>query len=221
MSRKPKKGYFVRGEFVTEGSQRDLELKRELKGTDQPSRTELKRESAELQKLGEGLLSLRADLLEKLKLGDKLEEAVTQGKRITDFEGRRRQMQYIGKLMRLADADVVQSVRTALTAQSSGSAQEILTLHQAESWRQRLLQSEDAIGEWFSHYPETDAQQLRALVRQARKDATLARPGEPARHGRAYRELFQLLREHLQEVPGHSPLDRGSAAVFHPSQEAS
>jgi ribosome-associated protein len=63
MSRKLKKGYFVRGEFVAEGSERDLELKRELKGTDELSRTELKRESAELQKLGEDLLTLRADLL--------------------------------------------------------------------------------------------------------------------------------------------------------------
>jgi ribosome-associated protein len=63
MSRKFKKGYFVQGQFVAEGSELDLELKRELKGgSDEPSRTELKRESDELQKLGESLLTLRADL---------------------------------------------------------------------------------------------------------------------------------------------------------------
>ena len=61
MSRKLKKGYFVRGEFVAEGSERDLELKAELKGTSDQSRTDLKRESTELQKLGEELLTLRAD----------------------------------------------------------------------------------------------------------------------------------------------------------------
>ncbi len=221
MSRKLKKGYFVRGEFVAEGSDRDLELKRELKGTDQPSRTELKRESTELQKLGEELLTLRADLIERLELGDKLRDAVSQGKRITSFEGRRRQMQYIGKLMRLADADLLQSVRTALTEQSSGSAEENLTLHEAENWRQRLLESEEAFGEWFSHHPETDAQQLRALVRQARKDARPETPGASARHGRAYREIFQLLRERLQDVPGQASLDRGAEAVFHPSREVS
>ena len=75
MSRKPKKGYFVSGQFVAEGSELDLELKRELKGSDAPSRTELKRESAELQKLGEDLLDLRADLMARLTLPDKLIDA--------------------------------------------------------------------------------------------------------------------------------------------------
>ncbi|MGB7646809.1 MAG: ribosome biogenesis factor YjgA, partial [Pseudomonas fluorescens] len=101
MSRKLKKGYFVRGEFVAEGSERDLELKAELKGTDDQSRTDLKRESTELQKLGEALLTLRVDLLERLELSDKFKDAIADAKRITNFEGKRRQMQYIGKLMRL------------------------------------------------------------------------------------------------------------------------
>ena len=72
MSRKPKKGYFVRGQFVAEGSELDLELKRELKGTDAASKTDLKRESTELQKLGEDLLDLRADLFDALALPEKL-----------------------------------------------------------------------------------------------------------------------------------------------------
>jgi len=62
MSRKPKKGYFVRGQFVAEGSELDLELKAELKGTDEASKTELKRESTELQKLGEALLTLSKEM---------------------------------------------------------------------------------------------------------------------------------------------------------------
>ena len=101
MSRKPKKGYFVRGQFVAEGSELDLELKRELKGTDEASRTDLKRESDELQKLGEELLHLRAALFDALPLGEKLADAVAEAKRITNFEGKRRQMQFIGKLMRV------------------------------------------------------------------------------------------------------------------------
>ena len=100
MSRKLKKGYFVRGEFVAEGSDRDLELKAELKGTDDQSRTDLKRESTELQKLGEALLTLRAELLQQLPLTDKFRDAIADARRITNFEGKRRQMQYIGKLMR-------------------------------------------------------------------------------------------------------------------------
>ena len=72
MSRKPKKGYFVRGQFVAEGSEMDIQLKAELKGTFDASRTDLKRESDELQELGKELLTLRADLLTRLDLPDKL-----------------------------------------------------------------------------------------------------------------------------------------------------
>ena len=96
MSRKPKKGYFVRGQFVAEGSELDLELKAELKGTTEASRTDLKKESTELQKLGVSLLTLRGSLMQRLALPDKLVEALAEANRITNFEGKRRQMQYIG-----------------------------------------------------------------------------------------------------------------------------
>ncbi len=205
MSRKLKKGYFVRGEFVAEGSERDLELKRELKGTDEQSRTDLKRESAELQKLGEALLTLRADLLERLELSEKLKDAVLEAKRITNFEGKRRQMQFIGKLMRLVDPAVLETVRSALIEQTSGSAQENLILHLAETWRERLLGAEDAFGDWLAQHPDTDSQQLRALIRQARKDAVPEKPGAAVRHGRAYRDIFQILREHLTEQEAAKP----------------
>lgn len=205
MSRKLKKGYFVRGEFVAEGSERDLELKRELKGTDEQSRTDLKRESAELQKLGEALLTLRADLLERLELSEKLKDAVLEAKRITNFEGKRRQMQFIGKLMRLVDPAVLETVRSALSEQTSGSAQENLILHLAETWRERLLGAEDAFGDWLAQHPDTDSQQLRALIRQARKDAVPEKPGAAVRHGRAYRDIFQILREHLTEQEAAKP----------------
>ncbi len=197
MSRKLKKGYFVRGEFVAEGSERDLELKRELKGTDEQSRTDLKRESTELQKLGEDLLTLRVDLIERLDVSEKLKDAVAEAKRITNFEGKRRQMQYIGKLMRRVDPAVLETMRAALVEQNSGSAHDNLVLHLSETWRDRLLASEDAFGEWITRCPETDTQQLRALIRQARKDTVPEKPGAAIRHGRAYRDIFQLVREHL------------------------
>ena len=199
MSRKLKKGYFVRGEFVAEGSERDLELKRELKGTDDQSRADMKRESDELQKLGEDLLTLRPEIIAKLDLTEKLKDAVAEAKRITNFEGKRRQMQFIGKLMRKIEPEVLETVRTALTEQTSGSAQDNLVLHLAETWRDRLISQDDAFGEWITQCPDTDAQQLRALIRQARKDIKPAVPGEAIRHGRAYRDIFQIVREHLRE----------------------
>ena len=202
MSRKPKKGYFVRGQFVAEGSELDLEFKRELKGTSDATRTDLKRASTELQKLGEDLLTLRTDLMARLDLSEKLVDAVAEAKRITNFEGKRRQMQYIGKLMRGLDDEQLGAVRAALNEQLNGSAEDKLRLHQAESWRERLVADDEAVGEWIAQFPGTDIQQLRSLVRQARKDAVPEKPGEAQRHGKAYREIFQLLREQLAEEPG-------------------
>jgi ribosome-associated protein len=205
MSHKFKKGYYVRGQFVAEGSELDLELKRELKGTDDQSRTDLKRESTELQKLGEDLLTLRADLMSRLPLSEKLFDAVTEAKRITNFEGKRRQMQFIGKLMRLLDPVQLEAVRKALDEQQNGSASEKLALHLSETWRDRLIAEDDAFAQWIIKCPGTDSQQLRALIRQARKDYKPEKPGAAPRHGRAYRDIFQLVREQLS--PENATMD--------------
>ncbi len=198
MQRKAKKGYFVSGKFVTEGSELDLELKRELKGSDTPSRTDRKRESDELQKLGEELLGLRADLMARLPLSDKLVEAIADAKHISNFEGKRRQLQFVGKLMRKLDAQTLEQVRAALSEQHSGSASETLALHQVEQWRERLIADDGVFQDWVTRYPQSDSQQLRALIRQTRKDAQPTVAGETPRHGKAYRELFQLVRSQLQ-----------------------
>ena len=105
--------------------------------------------------------------------------------------------------MRKLDDEVIDAVRAALQVQRDGSASELAALHQAEHWRERLLAEDggdDALTEWLQQYPDTDIQQLRALIRQARKDAQAApkeQPGAAQRHGRAYRELFQLVKVEL------------------------
>lgn len=204
MSRKPRKGYFVRGQFVAEGSELDQEFKRELHG-DTPSKTVLKAQSSELQALGEQLLELRADLLDGLHLPDRLLDALHELARLRNFEGRRRQSQYLGKLMRQLDDAQIEAIQAALQAQRQPSAQATMLLHAAEDWRERLLASDDAASAWIEQHPATDIQQLRALVRQARKDAPPAAEqrqaearGQAQRHGRAYRELYRLLHEQLQ-----------------------
>jgi len=215
MSRKPKKGYFVRGHFVAEGSELDLELKRELKGTEGASKTELKRESDALQALGEDLLLLRRDLMDRLQAGghvpDALLDALDQARRITNFEGKRRQMQFIGKLMRKLDATQVEAIREALEEQRGGHSRETVALHLAEQWRDRLIQDEPALAEWMSQFPDTDSQQLRALIRQARKDGlpdkTAISQGLAPRHGRAYREMFQLIKAQMAQHAEHDDED--------------
>jgi ribosome-associated protein len=207
MSRKPKKGYFVKGHFVSEGSELDQELKLAMKWGQSTSKTDAKRESEELQELGEQLLTLRGDLFKPLPLPDKLADALADAKRITNFEGKRRQMQFIGKLMRLLDEDTLKAVRHALDLQRLGHSYDTEQLHLAEQWRDRLIASDDAVQEWIAQYPGTDIQQLRALVRQARKDAVPAdkaavSQGLAPRQGRAYREVFQQVKATLKGAAG-------------------
>jgi len=213
MSRKPTKGYYVKGHFVAEGSDLDLELKRELKGSDSASKTDLKRESDELQKLGEDLMQLRQDamrqLVEQQHVPELLFEAIRDDKKITNFEGLRRQMQFVGKLMRKLDEPQVQAIRAALDVQHNGSAEETLALHMAEHWRDRLLKDDQALADWLAAHPDTDSQQLRALVRQARKDGlpdkTAVSQGAFPRQGRAYRDIFKIVRDHLSAQKIDSP----------------
>jgi ribosome-associated protein len=114
-------------------------------------------------------------------------------------------MQFIGKLMRKLDDDVIESVKAALLEQNQGSAQETLQLHLAEQWRDRLISDDDACGEWLKNFPDTDSQQLRALIRQARKDAPAisaasVSQGLAPRQSRAYREIFQLVRAEMSSA---------------------
>lgn len=209
MSRKPTKGYFVRGQFVALGSELDLELKRELKGSAEMSKTDLKKYSDRLQQLGESLLTLRADLMQRLDLSEKLIDAVAEAKRITNFEGRRRQMQFIGKLMRGVDETTLAAVEAALDEQNKGSAKGTLSLHQAEQWRDRLIADDEALTHWMQLDASADVQHLRALIRQARKDAQVTepqeRPGEAVRHGKAYREIFQIVKAALHQDSDGAP----------------
>lgn len=202
---------FVRGKFVAEGSELDLELKAELKGTYDSTKTDLKRESDALQDLGKELMTLRSDLFKRLQLSDQLIDALAEAKRITNFEGKRRQMQYVGKLMRKLTPEQVAAVKQALDEQRNGSASEKMSLQVAEQWRDRLIVEEAALSIWLEHFPGTDVQQLRSLIRQSRKDidkakeqaaAAAAAAGPDAEpkevsKGRAYRDLFQLVREQL------------------------
>ena len=204
MSRKSRKGYYVEGEFVAAGSELDRQFRTEQKGTDAPSRTERKTASEELQKLGEDLLTLREDLFATLPLPETLQDAILLAKRITNFEGKRRQKQFIGKLMHRLDAEALAAVAAALQLQHSQSAQDTLVLHRAERWRDALIADDEALGQWIQEFPGSDAQQLRALVRQARKEARERkselkedRSSGIQRQGRAYRQIFTLVRTAL------------------------
>lgn len=157
-----------------------------------PSKTQLKKQSHDLQTLGVQLAALSDERLAAIEMPDSLRDAIDEYRKTRSHEGRRRQMQYVGKLMRSADED---ALREAVASATVGSAKDTLRLHEAEGWRERLLADDDALTAWAAEHPGQDLQALRALVRQARKEAPgETPPGQGARHGRAYRDLFRLVR---------------------------
>lgn len=172
--------------------------------SERPSKTALKKAMHELQALGEALLALPDARIDAIGLPESLRDAVRSAQRTKTHEGRRRQMQYLGKLMGKADpATVIEPVREAVAAHRLGHARDALALHEAERWRAELIAHDDALTRWTSAHPQGDLQQLRSLIRAARKEeaeaAREAAPGAAPRRGRAYRELYQLLRERLND----------------------
>lgn len=159
---------------------------------DSPSKTRRKQQSHELQQLGKALAEWPPQRLKKLDLPEPLLVALLEKQRITAHEGARRQLQLIGKLMRQLNAEQCAQIRERLNSDSAHTQAENAQFHRLERWRERLLENDDVATEWINHYPQTDAQQLRALIRQARKE----REQKKAPH--AFRELFQYLKQLAQ-----------------------
>jgi ribosome-associated protein len=171
----------------------DGEAPPRLTRSQRPSRTQRKNESHDLQALGEELAALPVHRLDAAPMPDNLREAFAELRRTRSFEGKRRQMQYIGKLMRRADPE---PLREAVAAFKLPSAEETLRLHQAEAWREQLIADDAALTRWAADFPHSDLQQLRSLIRAARKEALL--PLE-RRQPRPYRELFQFIKPLLAD----------------------
>ncbi len=158
--------------------------------SERPSKTQRKKVSHDLQDLGTALVELPDDRLDDLGMDETLREAIREARHIRSHEGRRRHMQYIGKLMRRSDPE---PLREAVAAMQLGRAKDALALHEAERWRTELIADDEALTRWAAAHPGTDVQQLRSLVRAARRDAASA---PEQRSARAYRELFKFIRAH-------------------------
>lgn len=171
-----------------------------------PSKTALKAQAHALQRLGRDLAALPPDRLAAVAMPEPLREAILAWQRTRTHEGRRRQMQYVGKLMRGADEA---PLREAVDAYRLGTAQDALALHQAEHWRAQLVAGDDALARWIDEHPATDAQRLRSLVRAARRDGAAIDPA--ARQPRSWRELFQFLRPLL--AAGDREADPGALSL--------
>ena len=162
-----------------------------------PSKTQRKKEMHALQALGQQLVELSADQLARVDLPEALREAVEFAHRVGSHEGRRRHLQYIGKLMRQVDADAIRAAVGRATGESRAA---VAQMHLAERWRDRLLADDDALTACIAEHPGADAQWLRATIRAARREQA---GGRPPRHARL---LYRWLHEQLAAA-GVAPTD--------------
>ncbi len=158
---------------------------------DRPSKTQRKREMHERQALGQKLVALSAAQLTRIDLPAGLRAAIEEAQRLSGHEARRRQLQYVGKLMRSADFSGIQSAYDGLL----GSSREAVALmHQCERLRDRMLDDDAALAEFVDQNAGIDSQWLRAKVRAARQERAAARA---PRHSR---ELYKWLHAQLQSA---------------------
>ncbi|MBP0591728.1 ribosome-associated protein [Paraburkholderia sp. LEh10] len=157
-------------------------------GYDRPSKSQLKREMHALQALGEEIVALPKDALKRMPMPESLDEAVREARRITDHEGKRRQMQYVGRIMRGLTDEETAALREALDTYKGVNKAETARLHWVERTREQLLADDAALTEFIRRHPAADAQEGRTLIRNARKEAQQSKPP------RYFRELFQWIK---------------------------
>ena len=154
--------------------------------TTRPSKSQKKRDSLALQDLGGELVDLSSAQLARIEMPDALRLAVREAQRITSNGAKRRQMQYIGRLMREADAGPIQAALDAIKGVSAAAKAREQRL---ERLRARLIENEQGLADITIAFPSADLQQLRQLRRNALKEQ------EPGKPPRAFREIFRVLRE--------------------------
>ena len=154
-----------------------------------PSKSELKRQMSERQKLAETLAGFSSESLKTVPIEDGLRSALLETAKIKTFGGIRRHKQYLGKLMRLLTDDEILGIKKQIEIIEGPGRVETAHLHRLERLRERLLSNDEVLTELIAQHPSLDVQNLRTLIRNARKEKESNKPPK------AYREIFQVLRE--------------------------
>jgi ribosome-associated protein len=175
-----------------------------------PSKTKVKKQMHDLQNLGEELTELSKEHLAELDIPENLRDAVREVKKMKSFGAIKRQMQYIGKLMRDIDPAPIQA---KLSEWNGTSRQHIAWLHQVERWRDRLIEQPDTLTELLAAHPGADVQQLRTLIRNAIKEKELNKPPKN------FREIFQVLRDIIPEEALISAKGASADGVSNPAED--
>lgn len=133
---------------------------------DRPSKSQLKRDMVALQKLGEALIKLPISQLNEIPIDDQLREAILEAQSLTSHEAKRRQLQYVGRLMREVDSAPIQEALSKLQLHYQKTKQ---AFHQVEKWRDQLIEGNDEVLQaFFTEHPKADFQHLRQLIRNAK-----------------------------------------------------
>jgi ribosome-associated protein len=156
---------------------------------DRPSKSELKRQSNDLQKLGEQLVEAPRDRVKRVPMPEDVRDAILTCQSITNHEGRRRALQFVGKKMRTLDEEEVAVIQRTIDSWKGASKAETASLHALERRRDKLLADDTALTQLLEDAPELDVQHLRTLIRNARKEVAESKPPK------AYREIFQILKD--------------------------
>jgi ribosome-associated protein len=168
---------------------------------DRPSKSQLKREMTALQKMGAELVAQSRDRVKRVPLPEDVRDAILACQQITNHEGRRRQLQYVGKKMRTLDEEEIAAVQRTLDSWRGASKADTNAMHALERRRDKLLASDAVLTELLAEHPEVDAQHLRTLIRNARREQAENKPPK------AYREIFQILKQLQGETPPPQPDD--------------
>lgn len=166
---------------------------------ERPSKSQRKREMTALQKTGEQLVNESADRVKRTPMPENLREAILECQRIRNHEGRRRQLQYIGKIMRSLDEETIATINRTIESWRGLSKADTLLMHALENQREKLLADERALTEFLHKYPQADIQQLRTLIRNAKKETAANKPPK------AYREIYRLLKQIMTAPPLPEP----------------
>lgn len=150
------------------------------------SKSQRKRDAEAAQQLGKNILGLSQDAQNSMNLPDSLEKALNDARKIKQNSALKRQLQYIGKVMRSVDLEPIQEHYIKLTNHYD---KDIKALHHIENWRDKLLADGDkALEELLSEAPNADRQHLRQLIRQSAKETKMKKPPKSAR------EIFKYLK---------------------------
>jgi len=163
---------------------------------ERPSKSELKRQMNELQKLGEELVNEARDRVKRVPMPEDVRDAILECQLIKDHEGRRRQMQYVGKKMRTLDEEEVAAIQRTIDSWKGLSKADTAAMHAMERRRDKLLTDDKALTVLLQENPELDVQHIRTLIRNARKEQAENKPPK------AYREIFQILKQIAKKQNG-------------------